>query len=492
MKKYIIALDQGTTSSRALIFNRKGQEIAKAQKPLTSFFPHTGWVEQDPMEIVSSQVSVLSELLTLHRIDPETIDSIGITNQRETTIVWNRHTGKPIYNAIVWQSRQSASIIENLITPAVEADILERTGLRADAYFSASKIRFILDHVPGAQTLAEQGDLYFGTVDTWLTYNLTNQKVHKTDVTNASRTMLYNIETLEWDETLLKLFEIPRAMLPEVLNSSEYVGHYNYGGVQIPITALIGDQQSALFGQTCFEKGSMKNTYGTGCFLLMNTGDRFIRSKQGLVSSIGVGINNEIQYVLEGSVFSAGSIMTWLNEKMNLITDVKDSSAIAHDASDQQNVMMIPSFTGLGAPYWRMDTLASIINISLDTQPKHIIKAALDSIALQTYDVIMAIFEDSGIDPSALVVDGGMSANEYLMQTQANVLNTDIIITQTQETTALGAAYLAGLATGFFKDKEQLKSFTKVKQSYQSKIAKKERTTLIKDWHKALYKHLSE
>lgn len=490
MKKYIIALDQGTTSSRALIFDRQGQEIAKSQKSLNSIFPHAGWVEQDPMEILSSQMGVLTELITQNHIDPEEIDSIGITNQRETTIIWEKDTGRPIYNAIVWQSRQSADIIANLIDKETELQIQAKTGLKADPYFSASKIRFILDHVDGAQTRAENGELYFGTVDTWLLYNLTNQKVHATDYTNASRTMLFNIDTLEWDEDLLKLFNIPKVILPEVKNSSEHVGHHNYGGYKIPIASLIGDQQSALFGQACFDKGTMKNTYGTGCFLLMNTGDRFIKSHHGLVSSIGVAINDEIQYVLEGSVFSAGAIMTWLKDKMQLLNHVTESSDLAKSVQDTQNVIMIPAFTGMGAPYWNTVALASITNITLDTKPEHIIKAALDSIAFQTLDVIDAIFEDSGIEANTLVVDGGMASNDYLMQFQSDILNKSIIKTQTQETTALGTAYLAGLATGFFKDKAQLSSFTQIHKTYHPQMDKETTQNKINDWHREITRHI--
>lgn len=492
MKKYIIALDQGTTSSRALIFDKEGNEIGKVQKNLNSIFPQPGWVEQDPMEIISSQISVLTEVITLNNINPVNIDSIGITNQRETTIVWNRHTGRPIYNAIVWQSRQSSDIINDITSDENNTMIQEKTGLRPDAYFSASKIRWILDHVEGAQEQADAGHLLFGTVDTWLLYHLSNQSVHATDYTNASRTMLYNIKELKWDTDLLELFNIPLSMLPKVINSSEYVASYNYGGHQIPITSMVGDQQAALFGQTCFDQGSIKNTYGTGCFLLMNTGDLPIISQQGLVSSIGIGINDEIQYVLEGSVFSAGSIMTWLQNKMELLEDVNESSDIAQSVNDAQNVIMIPSFTGLGAPYWRMDTQAALINLTLDTQAKHIIKAALDSIALQAYDVVQAILEDSKIPIKSIFVDGGMAANEYLMQMQADVLNKDVIKSQTQETSALGAAYLAGLATGFYKDKEQLRSFTKIQKTYIPSKTIEEQEQIITEWRQAIHKHLEK
>ncbi len=492
MKKYIISLDQGTTSSRALIFDNQGQEVGKVQKPLKSYFPEPGWVEQDPMEIISSQMSVLTELITLHNINPVEIDSIAITNQRETTIVWDKTTGVPIYNAIVWQSRQSSDIIKTLVGSNEEAMIKHRTGLRPDAYFSASKIRWILDQVEGAQDKAQRGELLFGTVDTWLLYNLTNQKLHLTDYTNASRTMLYNISTLDWDKDLLDLFNIPNSMLPKVVNSSEKLGYFNYGGHQIPICAMVGDQQAALFGQTCFHKGTIKNTYGTGCFLLMNTGEEFIHSQQGLVTSIGIGINNKVRYVLEGSVFSAGSIMTWLSEKMEMIEDIKDSSDIALSVNDDENLIMIPSFTGLGAPYWRMDTLASLVNISLNIQSKHVIKAALDSIALQTYDVVQAILEDSQIPIESLYVDGGMASNDYLMMMQANILNKKVIRPQTQETTALGAAYLAGLATGFYKDLDQLKSFTRIKSSYKPTLDSTKRAKILKDWKNAMKHHLSD
>lgn len=491
MKKYIIALDQGTTSSRAFLFDTKGQEISKVQKTLSSVFPEPGWVEQDPMEIISSQLGVLTELITLNNINPTEIDSIGISNQRETTIVWNRHTGRPIYNAIVWQSRQSSNIITNLIDDDKAKDVQLKTGLRPDAYFSASKIRWILDHVDGAQEEAEHGNLLFGTVDTWLLYNLTNHSAHATDYTNASRTMLFNINTLTWDTDLLALFNIPSSMLPKVVESSAYVGSYNYGGYQIPITSLIGDQQSALFGQTCFDKGSIKNTYGTGCFLLMNTGDALIQSDQGLISSIGVALNGDIQYVLEGSVFSAGSIMTWLHDKMDMLDNVKASSEIAQLVQDDENVIMIPSFTGLGAPYWRRDTLGSLVNLTLNVTPNHIVKAALDSVALQTYDVVNAILEDSQIPIQSVFVDGGMAGNEYLMQLQTDILNKNIIKSQTQETTALGAAYLAGLATGFFKDKDQLRSFTKVQKTYVPQMESNKRNKLLSDWKEAIEHHLN-
>lgn len=491
MKKYIIALDQGTTSSRAFLFDKLGNEVSKVQKTLSSTFPEPGWVEQDPMEIISSQLGVLTELISLNNINPVEIDSIGITNQRETTIVWNRYTGLPIYNAIVWQSRQSADIISTLIDEPTSKVIQDKTGLRPDAYFSASKIRWILDHVDGAQKQAENGDLLFGTVDTWLLHQLTNQTVHLTDYTNASRTMIFNINTLTWDEELLDLFNIPKSMLPKVVNSSELVGYYNYGGHQIPITSMVGDQQAALFGQTCFEKGSLKNTYGTGCFLLMNTGDTLIHSKQGLVSSIGIAIDDKIEYVLEGSVFSAGSILTWLQSKMHLIDKVHMSSDMAKSVNDDENVIMIPSFTGLGAPYWRRDTLGSLVNLTFNVEPKHIIKAALDSVALQTYDVTQALLEDSQIPINSVFIDGGMASNEYLMQYQSNVLNKDVIRSQTQEATALGAAYLAGLATGFFKNKEQLKSFTRIEKVYKPNITKLEQSKILNQWKNAIEHHLT-
>ena len=492
MAKYIMALDAGTTSNRCILFNEKGEMCSVAQREFTQYFPQPGWVEHDADEIWASMLGVAVESMNKIGATAEDIAAIGITNQRETAIVWDKNTGNPVYHAIVWQCRRTSEYCDTLKSKGLTDKFREKTGLVIDAYFSGTKIKWILDNVEGAREKAEAGDLLFGTVETWLIWKLTKGAVHVTDYSNASRTMLYNISTLDWDKDLLDLFNIPNSMLPKVVNSSEKLGYFNYGGHQIPICAMVGDQQAALFGQTCFHKGAIKNTYGTGCFLLMNTGEEFIHSQQGLVTSIGIGINNKIRYVLEGSVFSAGSIMTWLSEKMEMIEDIKDSSDIALSVNDDENLIMIPSFTGLGAPYWRMDTMASLVNISLNIQSKHVIKAALDSIALHTYDVVQAILEDSQIPIESLYVDGGMASNDYLMMMQANILNKKVIRPQTQETTALGAAYLAGLATGFYKDLDQLKSFTRIKSSYKPTLDSTKRAKILKDWKNAMKHHLSD
>ena len=491
MKKYIIALDQGTTSSRAVLIDKEGAIINKAQKDITNIFPYSGWVEQDPMELLSSQVGVLYELITKNNINVKEIDSIGITNQRETTVIWEKKTGLPIYNAIVWQSRQSATIMENIVANGYSDTIQKKTGLIADAYFSASKIRWILDHVEGAQKRAENGELMFGTVDTWLLYHLSNKEAFMSDLTNASRTMLFNIHTLDWDDELLAMFNIPRQLLPQVKQSSEIYAHANIQGYSIPIAALIGDQQAALFGQTAFNPGEAKNTYGTGCFLLMNTGSKIIQSKKGLITSIAVGLNGQTDYCLEGSIFSGGSIVQWLRDDMELLQRSEDSSEIASMVSDDDTVYLIPAFTGLGAPYWDMHARASIVGLSRGTGRKHIIKAGLDAIAYQSYDVLKLMEEETQMPIASLYVDGGASMNEYLMQFQSNILQKDVYRPQTQETTALGAAYLAGLATGFFKDKESLKDLHKIDKKWHYTMPKNRQEHLLNGWKNALNRTLS-
>lgn len=462
MKGYILSIDQGTTSSRAIIFNEKGEVVKTSQSEFSQYFPKPGWVEQDPMEIWGSQAGVISEVLERSRIKPEEIKAIGITNQRETTIIWDKNTAKPIYNAIVWQCRRTAKLANSLKEKeGLNEYIKENTGLIIDAYFSATKIKWILDNVKGAREKAENGDLLFGTVDTWLIWNLTRGKVHVTDYSNASRTMLFNINTLDWDDYLLEIFDIPKSMLPEVRNSSEIYGYGETGifsGSKTPIAGIAGDQQAALFGQACFTEGMAKNTYGTGGFMLMNTGDEKVESDKGLITTIAWGLNGEITYALEGSVFIMGAVIQWLRDELGLIRDAKDSEYFAKKVKNTEGVYLVPAFTGLGAPYWNQNARGIIVGLSRGTRREHIIRAALESMAYQTKDLLIAMIEDSKIDLKELRVDGGASENNFLMGFQADILNVDIFRSRITETTALGAAYLAGLAVGYWKDLEEIKN----------------------------------
>ncbi len=485
-KKYIIALDQGTTSSRAILFDHNQRIVDLSQKEFRQIYPKSGYVEQDPMEIYSSQYGVLMEVIAKSGIHPREIAAIGITNQRETTILWDKKTGQPIYNAIVWQCRRTYEICEQLKADGWENYIRQTTGLVIDAYFSATKIAWILDHVPGARERAENGEILFGTVDSWLIWKLTDGAVHATDYTNASRTMLFNINTLEWDEKLLKLLNIPRCMLPKVKNSSDFYGTVNLSGDEVPICGVAGDQQAALFGQTCFAEGSVKNTYGTGCFLLMNTGDTLCRSKNGMLTTIAIARDNRISYAVEGSVFTAGAVIQWLRDEMHLITESADSEYFARKVPDNGGVYMVPAFTGLGAPHWDMYARGALVGLSRGSNKNHIIRACLEAIAYQSRDLLRAIESDTGIHPSELRVDGGASANNFLMQFQADILDCPVHRPKIRETTALGAAYLAGLHSGFWSDEKELRQGWTLDQAFLPAMDQKQRETLLAGWQKAV------
>lgn len=490
MKKYIIALDQGTTSSRAIIFDKDQNIIDICQKEYTQLYPKQGWVEHNPLEIWSSQYGVLQEVMAKANITQENIAAIGITNQRETTIMWDKNTGEPVYNAIVWQCRRTAPIVEELKKDKEFAKyVKENTGLLLDAYFSATKIKWILDNVEGVREKAERGEVLFGTVDTWLVWKLTNGKVHVTDYSNASRTMLFNIKELKWDDKILEKLQIPKAILPEVKNSSEVYGHTNLGGtggIRVPIAGIAGDQQSALFGQTCFEPGSVKNTYGTGCFLLMNTGDKLIESKNGLVTTIAVGIDNKVEYALEGSVFVGGAIVQWIRDELKLVNDSADTDYFARKVEDNGGVYIVPAFTGLGAPYWDMYARGAIFGLTRGTNKNHIIRAALESVAYQSRDLIEAMIEDSGCEIKSIKVDGGASRNDLMMQFQADITGIEVVRPIITETSALGAAYLAGLAVGFWKSKEEIAQKWEIGQHYEPSIEEEQKEKFYKGWKKAV------
>ena len=488
MPKCILALDQGTTSSRAILFDQEGLIIATAQKEFTQIFPAPGWVEHDPMEIWSTQIGVASEVISKHGIDKFDIAAIGITNQRETTVVWNKLTGMPIYNAIVWQDRRTADFCNQLKQEGKQAFIQEKTGLIIDAYFSASKIKWILDHVEGARAQAEKGELCFGTIDSWLVWKLTNGAHHITDATNASRTMLYNIHELKWDTALLELFNIPIAILPEVKSSSEVYGHTDLlvTNQQIPIAGIAGDQQAALFGQICTAPGMVKNTYGTGCFMLMHTGEQAFISKNNLLTTIALQRNGKTFYALEGSVFIGGAVVQWLRDGLHIIRDSDQVENLAAQVKDTDDVYMVPAFTGLGAPYWNQHAKGTITGITRGTNAAHIARAALESIAYQTYDVLKAMESDAQIPIAELRVDGGATKNNLLMQFQSNILNTKVIRPTIIETTALGAAYLAGLAVGFWKDENEIAAKWKVDQVFNPILAQADIQKGIEGWKKAI------
>ena len=493
-KKYIMSFDQGTTSSRAIIFDRDGNICGSAQKEFKQIYPKPGWVEHDPMEIWGSQSGVARESLESSGIRPGEIAAIGITNQRETTIIWNKNTGRPIYNAIVWQCRRTANICDELRDMGLEDYIRENTGLVIDAYFSATKIKWILDNVEGAREMAEDGELLFGNVDTWLIWNLTRGKVHVTDYSNASRTMIYNIKELKWDEKILDLLDIPKSMLPRVANSSEIYGYtdeFTFGGSEIPIAGIAGDQQASLFGQTCFESGMVKNTYGTGCFMLMNTGEQAVKSKNGLITTIAWGIDGKVEYALEGSIFIAGASIQWLRDEIGIIRNAEESEYMANSVEDSNGVYVVPAFTGLGAPYWDMYARGTIVGITRGVKAAHIVRATLEAIAYQTKDVLHAMEEDSGIDLKQLKVDGGAVANDFLMQFQADILDTNVERPKIVETTALGAAYLAGLAVGFWKDKEEIKRNWKIDKTFKANMESGKRDKLYRNWKRAVERSLS-
>ena len=488
MKKYIMALDQGTTSSRCILFDKQGNIVSMAQKEFTQIYPKAGWVEHDPMDIWSSQISVMTEAMAKINAKAEDVAAIGITNQRETTIVWDKHTGKPVYNAIVWQCRRTSYIIDQLIEADMDSMIREKTGLIPDAYFSGTKIKWILDHVEGARERAENGDLLFGTVDTWLIWNLTEGKVFVTDYTNASRTMLYNIKECKWDEEILSLLEIPKCMLPEVKSSSEVYGETKIEAIggNIPIAGAAGDQQAALFGQCCFLEGEVKNTYGTGCFLLMNTGNKAVESKNGLITTIAASMKGNIEYALEGSVFVAGAAIQWLRDELGLIENAAMSEKIAMEVEDTNGAYVVPAFTGLGAPYWDQYARGAIIGLTRGVNNKHIVRATLESIAYQAHDIVRAMESDSGLNLRSLKVDGGASANNFIMQFQADILDTTVLRPKCIETTALGAAYLAGLAVGYYKSKEEIRENWHLSRSFRANMDQDERYSLIQGWHSAV------
>lgn len=486
MGKYVLALDQGTTSSRAILFDRDQNILGVSQKEFTQHYPQEGWVEHDPMEIWSSQYAVMMEVVAQSGVDSSEIASIGITNQRETTILWDRETGRPIYNAIVWQCRRTADIVDGLIADGLEEHIRKTTGLIPDAYFSATKIKWILTHVPGAMERAKAGKILFGTVDSWLVWKLTGGAVHVTDYTNASRTMLYDIHRLQWDETLLKALNIPREILPEVRPSSEIYGYTEIQGAQIPIAGIAGDQQAALFGQTCFDPGDAKNTYGTGCFLLMNTGDKPCESKNGLLTTIAIGINGGVQYALEGSVFVGGAVIQWLRDEMRFFTDSRDAEYYARKVPDNGGVYLVPAFTGLGAPWWDMYARGSILGITRGTRREHIIRAAQESIAYQVADLVSAMENDTGIPLTQLKADGGASRDMFLMQFQADIMNRSVRRPAIRETTALGAAYLAGLAVGVWKNQDEIRNLWACDMIYKPDMEETQRKKLLSGWHKAV------
>ena len=486
--KYIMTLDQGTTSSRCILFDLNGSAAAMAQREFTQYFPQPGWVEHDPEEIWDTTLAVSREAMFNAGARPEDIVAIGITNQRETTVLWEKASGRPLANAIVWQCRRTSKIIDKLVQDGAGDMIREKTGLVPDAYFSASKIKWLLDTVPGARKMAENGELLFGTIDSWLIWKLTGGRAHVTDYTNASRTMLFNIEELRWDTDLLKLLDIPECILPEVKPSSCVYGYSVrelYGG-EIPIAGAAGDQQSALFGQCCFLPGEMKNTYGTGCFLLMNTGSERVRSKNGLVTSIAVGYQDHVEYALEGSIFTAGSAVQWLRDELSIIPTAADSERIACSVADTAGAYIVPAFTGLGAPYWKQDARGVITGVTRGFSRAHLVRATLESLAYQTHDIVRAMERDAKMDITALRVDGGASANNFLMQFQADILNADVIRPEYIETTALGAAYLAGLAMGVWSGTAEIRSLRASDQVFKSAMTSEKREELLKGWQKAV------
>ena len=488
-QQYIMAIDQGTTSSRAIIFDKSGKNIGSSQKEFTQIFPESGWVEHNANEIWNSVQSVIAGALIESGIRPDKVKAIGITNQRETTVIWDRKTGKPIYNAVVWQSRQSAPIADKLKEDGHADMIHKKTGLVVDAYFSATKVRWILDHVEGAQERAEKGELAFGTIDTWLLWKLTDGNVHVTDYSNAARTMMYNIMDLKWDDDILELLNIPKSLLPEVKSNSEVYGYtqsYHFYGSEVPISGMAGDQQAALFGQLAFEPGMIKNTYGTGAFIVMNTGEKPQISKNNLLTTIGYGINGKVYYALEGSVFVAGSAIQWLRDGLRMIETAPESEEIANASTGDNSVYVVPAFTGLGAPYWDSDARGAIFGLTRATTKEDFVKATLQAVAYQSKDVIDAMKEDSGIEIPVLKVDGGAAKNDALMQFQADILDTDVTRAPNLETTALGAAYLAGLGVGIWKDLDDLRAFQGEGDTFNPNMQADERDDLYAGWKEAV------
>jgi glycerol kinase len=488
MSQFVIAFDQGTTSSRAIVFDRMGSMVAVAQKEFRQLFPQPGWVEHDATEIWSTQLGVAAEAITKAGIAVKDIAAIGITNQRETTVAWDRKTGKPVYHAIVWQDRRTAKYCDELKANGSDKVIQQKTGLVVDAYFSATKLKWILENTPGAKQKAEEGKLAFGTIDTWLLWNLTQGQVHATDASNASRTMLFNIHTMDWDDELLKLFGIPRLILPFVRSSSEVYGITQkvLTASNIPIAGIAGDQQAALFGQMCTQPGMVKNTYGTGCFMLMNTGEKPVNSTQNLLTTVAWKINERTQYALEGSVFIAGAVVQWLRDGLGVIKTSKEVEKLVRDIKDSDGVYMVPAFAGLGAPHWNQHARGIIVGLTRGTSASHIARAALDSIAYQVTDVLHAMETDSGIAIKELRVDGGATANDLLMQFQSDILNVTVVRPRITETTALGAAYLAGLAVGFWKNMEEIQQQWQIEKSFHSGMIESDRSQLLSGWQRAV------
>lgn len=490
MEKYILSLDQGTTSSRAVLFDREQNIIGMAQKEFPQFYPKSGWVEHDPMDIYASQYSVMTELLAKRGVDASELAGIGITNQRETTILWDKATGIPVYNAIVWQCRRTSDICDRLREGGHADYIRKTTGLLPDAYFSGTKIKWILDNVEGVRERAERGEILFGTVDSWLVWKLTGGRAHLTDYTNASRTMLFNINSLCWDEKLLEILDIPACMLPEVKSSSEIYGYTGIQGCNIPICGIAGDQQAALFGQTCFSVGEAKNTYGTGCFLLMNIGDKPFLSSSGLITTIAASIGKNISYALEGSVFIGGAVIQWLRDELRFLSESKDAEYYAQKVEDTGGVYLVPAFAGLGAPYWDMDARGAIFGITRGTKREHIIRAAQEAIAYQVLELVEAIEADTQVHLSRLNVDGGASRDAFLMQFQADILDREVVRPMIRETTALGAAYLAGLAVGFWKDLDEIKALWSCDLTFSPDMEDERRKSLVHGWKKAVSRTL--
>ena len=486
MKKYILALDEGTTSARAILFDKNGIAVSSAQHEFTQIYPQSSFVEHNPLEIYSAQYTALTEAITKIGAFPDEIAAVGITNQRETVVVWDKNTGEPVYNAIVWQCRRTAEYCDELKAQGLEEYISKTTGLKIDAYFSGTKIKWILDNVKGARQKAENGDLLFGTIDTWLIWKLSGGKIHVTDYTNASRTMFFDIHKLCWDKKLLEILTIPESMLPDVKPSSEIYGTINIMGVDIAVSGIAGDQQAALFGQQCFEKGSVKNTYGTGCFLLMNTGDTAYTSQNGLVTTIAASVGDKINYALEGSVFVGGAVVQWLRDELKLVEKSSDTEKYALKVNNTNGVYIVPAFAGLGAPYWDMYARGTICGLTRGANKNHLIRACLESIAYQTNDLLVSLQNDTGLSISSIRADGGASQNKFLMQFQANISKTEVCCPKSAEATALGAAFLAGLAVGFWKDLNEIKMLNSEEETYYPAMKQEEREKLLKGWQRAI------
>ncbi|PAE43249.1 glycerol kinase GlpK [Bacillus sp. 7884-1] len=489
METFILSIDQGTTSSRAILFNKQGKIVFSAQKEFTQYFPRPGWVEHNANEIWGSVLSVIAEVLSESGIKPEQISGIGITNQRETTVIWDKETGEPIYNAIVWQSRQTSDICEELKLNGYSDLFRSKTGLLIDAYFSGTKVKWILDHVDGARERASQGKLLFGTIDTWIVWKLSGGRAHVTDYSNASRTLMFNIFDLQWDDELLKILDVPKCMLPEVMPSSQVYAKtvdYHFFGRETPISGIAGDQQAALFGQACFEPGMAKNTYGTGCFMLMNTGEKAVRSENGLLTTIAWGLNGKVEYGLEGSIFVAGSAIQWLRDGLRMFKEAKDSESYAGRVESTDGVYVVPAFVGLGTPYWDSDVRGAVFGLTRGTMKEHFIRATLESLAYQTKDVLSAMESDSLIKLKTLRVDGGAVKNNLLMEFQCDILNVPVERTKVSETTALGAAYLAGLAVGFWESQEEISKQWATDRKFIPKMAEEQRDSLYNGWKKAV------